>query len=57
MISTLKRLKNYMGGYKILLPCSIGLSAINGLFSLVPFILVWLVVRTLLTENRYRDKP
>lgn len=51
MISTLKRLKNYMGGYKILLPCSIGLSAINGLFSLVPFILVWLVVRTLLTEN------
>ena len=40
-----------MGGYKILLPCSIGLSAINGLFSLVPFILVWLVVRTLLTEN------
>ena len=48
MIKTLKRLGAYMGGRKYLLPCSVGLSAANGLLSLVPFILLWLVVRTLL---------
>ena len=37
-----------MGGRKYLLPCSVSLSAVNGLLSLVPFILLWLVVRTLL---------
>lgn len=48
MMKTLKRLGAYMGGRKWLLPCSVGLSAVNGLLSLVPFILLWLVVRTLL---------
>ena len=48
MIKTLKRLGAYMGGRKYLLPCSVALSAVNGLLSLVPFILLWLVVRTLL---------
>lgn len=40
-----------MGGRKPLLPCSVVLSAVNGLLSLVPFIFLWLVVRTLLTAN------
>ena len=40
-----------MGERKWLLPCSVGLSAVNGLLSLVPFILLWLVVRTLLTAQ------
>lgn len=48
MMKTLKRLGAYMGGRKWLLPYSVGLSAVNGLLSLVPFILLWLVVRTLL---------
>ena len=48
MMKTLKRLGAYMGGRKYLLPCSVVLSAVNGLLSLVPFILLWLVVRTLL---------
>ena len=48
MMKTLKRLGAYMGGRKYLLPCSVALSAVNGLLSLVPFILLWLVVRTLL---------
>ena len=48
MMKTLKRLGAYMGGRKYLLPCSVSLSAVNGLLSLVPFILLWLVVRTLL---------
>ncbi|MCE2615821.1 ABC transporter ATP-binding protein [Phocaeicola oris] len=58
MIKTLKRLGAYMGRRKPLLPCSVGLSAVNGLLSLVPFILMWLVVRTLLTtEGSLTDAP
>lgn len=58
MIKTLKHLKAYMGERKSLFPCSIWLSAINGLLSLVPFILVWLVVRTLLIANgSFSDTP
>lgn len=52
MFKTLKRLGAYMGRRKWLLPCSVGLSAVNGLLSLVPFILLWLVVRILLTAER-----
>ena len=51
MIKTLKRLGAYMGGRKYLLPCSVGLSAVNGLLSLIPFILLWIIVRTLLTAK------
>ena len=51
MFKTLKRLGAYMGRRKWLLPCSVGLSAVNGLLSLVPFILLWLVVRMLLTAE------
>src|SRR3712207_8701374 len=58
MIKTLNRLGTYMGGRKWLLPCSVGLSALNGLLSLVPFVLLWLVVRTLLTaEGDLADTP
>lgn len=57
-MKTLKRLGAYMGGRKWLLPCSIGLSAVNGLLSLVPFILLWLVVRTLLiAKGKLSDTP
>lgn len=58
MIKTLKRLGAYMGRRRLLLPCSVVLSAVNGLLSLVPFILLWLVVRTLLTaEGNLTDTP
>ena len=58
MIKTLKRLGAYMGGRKLLLPCSVLLSAVNGLLSLLPFIFVWLVVRTLLVSGgRIADTP
>lgn len=50
-MKTLKRLATYMDGRKALLPCSIALSGINGLLSLAPFILLWLIVRTLLTSH------
>lgn len=51
MIKALNRLGTYRGGRRCLLPCSVGLSALNALLSLVPFILLWLVVRTLLTAE------
>ena len=58
MIRILKRLGRYMGGRKPLLPCSVVLSAVNGLLSLVPFIFLWLVVRTLLTaDGNLADTP
>ena len=58
MIRILKRLGHYMGGRKTLLPCSVVLSAVNGLLSLVPFIFLWLVVRTLLTaDGSLADTP
>lgn len=58
MIKTLNRLGAYMGGHKYLLPCSVALSAVNGLLSLVPFVLLWLVVRTLLTaKGNLSDTP
>lgn len=58
MIKTLKRLGAYMGGRKLLLPCSVLLSAVNGLLSLLPFVFVWLVVRTLLVSGgRIADTP
>ena len=47
-----------MGGRKTLLPCSVVLSAVNGLLSLVPFIFLWLVVCTLLTaDGNLADTP
>lgn len=46
-----------MGERKLLLPCSVILSAVNGLLSLVPFILLWLVIRTLLTAEDLTEAP
>ena len=58
MIKILKRLGRYMGGRKPLLSCSVVLSAVNGLLSLIPFIFLWLVVRTLLTaDGNLADTP
>ncbi|MBO1363754.1 ABC transporter ATP-binding protein [Prevotella sp. A2931] len=58
MITILKRLGTYMGGRRLLLPCSVVLSAVNGLLSLVPFVFLWLVVRTLFTaDGNLADTP
>ncbi|GAB6975405.1 ABC transporter ATP-binding protein [Prevotella falsenii] len=58
MIKILKRLGAYMGGRRMLLPCSVVLSAVNGLLSLVPFVFLWLVVRTLFTaDGNLADTP
>ncbi|MDD3739119.1 MAG: ABC transporter ATP-binding protein [Lentimicrobiaceae bacterium] len=50
-MNTLKRFKIYMGKRKILLPISLVLSALNGLLALVPAVLVWFIVRTLILSD------
>ncbi len=47
-MNTLKKLKPYMGSRKILLPVSLILSGLSGLMSLLPFVFVWFIVRSLL---------
>ncbi len=48
----------YMGTRKILLPCSLLLSAVNGLLILMPFVLVWLIAKTVLTaEGMLSETP
>jgi ATP-binding cassette subfamily B protein IrtA len=50
-MNTLRRFKIYMGKRKVLLPVSLVLSALNGLLALVPAVLVWLIVRTLINSG------
>ncbi len=47
-MNTLKKFKTYMGNRKVLLPLSLILSGLSGLVSLVPFVFIWLIVRSLL---------
>jgi len=57
MIKILKHFGDYMGSRKRLLPWSLVISAVNGLLSLVPFILLWLVVRTLISTGGDMSDP
>lgn len=50
-MNTLKKLQHYMGKRKILLPISVLLSALSALAGLLPFILVWLIVKELLVAG------
>src|SRR3712207_6072958 len=50
-MNTLKKLQHYMGRRKILLPISMLLSALSALAGLLPFILVWFIVRELLAVD------
>lgn len=50
-MNTLRKLQRYMGKRKILLPLSMLLSALSSLAGLLPFILVWLIVKELLATG------
>ena len=54
-MSTLKRLKQYAGNRKSFFPLSMTLSAVSALTGMLPFVLIWLIVRELLTSNGYFD--
>lgn len=47
-MGTLKKLQGYMGQRRILFPLSLILSALSALAGLVPYILIWLIVKELL---------
>ena len=47
-MSTLKNLQNYMGKRKVILPAAMLLSALSALAGMLPYILIWLIVRELL---------
>jgi len=50
-MSTLKKLQNYMGKRKVLLPAAMLLSALSALAGMLPYILIWLIVRELLEHG------
>lgn len=47
----LKRFTPYMGNKAILLPISLVLSALSAVLSILPYVMVWLIVRTLLASD------
>ncbi|MDR0574142.1 MAG: hypothetical protein LBG96_08965 [Tannerella sp.] len=46
-MNTLKILQHYMGARKALLPLSMILSALSALAGMLPYILIWLIVKNL----------
>lgn len=47
-MNTLRKFQYYMGSRKALLPIAMVLSVLSELAGLLPFILIWLIVRELL---------
>ena len=52
-MNTLKKLQFYMGKRKVLMPIALTLSGLSGLLSLMPFIFIWLIVRSLLLTDAF----
>jgi len=50
-MNTLSKLKQYMAGRKALLPASLLLSALSSLAGMVPFILIWFIIREFLSDK------
>lgn len=50
---TLRKLQNYMGNRRILLPISMALSAFSELAGMLPYIFIWLIVRELLEQRSF----
>lgn len=49
--SVLSRLQNYMGGRKVLMPLSLTSSALSAATGIIPYILIWFIVRELLGNS------
>lgn len=50
-MDTLKKLQGYMAGRKALFPGALILSAISNLLAMVPFVLIWFIIREFLTAG------
>ena len=53
--SLLKRFTPYMGRKKILIPLSFVLSGLSAILNIVPYVLVWYIVRNLLSSAQTTD--
>jgi len=51
----LKRLMPYMEKKKILLPLALILSAISAVLNIIPFVLIWVIVRSILSSGSVSD--
>lgn len=47
----LKKLQRYMGKRKLLLPLSMFLSALSELAGIVPYLLIWMILKSLLEKE------
>ncbi len=52
-MNTLSKLQSYMTGRKALLPAALTLSAISALIGMVPYILIWFIIRELFTAGKF----
>ena len=50
-MSTLSKLRNYMAGREALLPASLVLSALSALTGMIPYMLIWFIVRAFITSG------
>ncbi|NDV83214.1 ABC transporter ATP-binding protein [Bacteroides sp. 51] len=50
-MNTLKRFQQYMGNRKVLFPISMVLSALSALAGMLPYILIWLIVKSLFANG------
>ncbi len=50
-MSTLKKLQTYMEGRKALLPAALILSAISAIVGMMPYVLIWFIIRELFTTD------
>jgi len=50
-MNTLKRLRHYAGDRKALFPVSMALSAVSALAGVLPYVLIWFIVRELFTQG------
>ncbi len=52
-MSTLRKLQAYMEGRKVLLPLALLVSAISAITAMVPYILIWFIIRELFTYGTH----
>ncbi|HXK76747.1 MAG TPA: ABC transporter transmembrane domain-containing protein, partial [Bacteroidaceae bacterium] len=50
-MKTLKKLQTYMTGRKMLLPVSLLLSGLSAIMAMIPYVLVWFIIREFITQK------
>nr|WP_319474507.1 ABC transporter ATP-binding protein [uncultured Sphaerochaeta sp.] len=50
-MNTLRKLQSYMAGRRTLLPAALAVSALSSVAAMVPYVLVWFIIRELFTNS------